>query len=385
MIPKMNKVMVVNFNQVDNETTDIEIYDDIAKKKSYDWWTDKEGTEVTPENFKAQLNDVSTPNICVRINSNGGSIDAANAICVAIREAKAKGKKVTCKIDGVCASAAVQIALSCDDRQMYDGAIMMIHDPMSLCYGYYNAGELSKTIEALNKYKDTIINQYEKETNLSREECSKLMEETTYMTADEAVEKGFVHSIMFEQSEEDALNNIDYGVINCANNSIPDAIKKKIALNKSTKKDMKGKKGANKMENIKNVQDLTTAYPDLVNQIKEEGAKAERERIQAIDKLQGKVSNEELDKAKYVDFSDAQTVAFNALSNGTAIAPKPEPQEPQNQAGANILNAMAGENPQVGGVVNSGNEISGSEEEKQANAEFINKVVSAQLKAMGRA
>ena len=79
---------------------------------------------------------------------------------------------------------------------------------------------------------------------------------------------------------------------------------------------------------IKNVADLTTNYPELVNQIKaeaiveaensaiEKGVMQERARIQAIDEMAGKISDELLNKAKYETFDTAEKVAMEAIKTG---------------------------------------------------------------------
>lgn len=79
---------------------------------------------------------------------------------------------------------------------------------------------------------------------------------------------------------------------------------------------------------IKNKADLEKAYPNLINEIKadviasvshEDAVKAERERIKAIDEMQGKVDMEVLNRAKYETFDTAEKVAFEAIKNGNFV------------------------------------------------------------------
>ena len=96
-----------NFNTLDDnsDTTELMLYSDIADKQEFDWWTGEKSSAVTPKAFREEMNAIESNNICVRINSNGGSVFAASAIATMLREAQENGKTVTCKIDGICASA----------------------------------------------------------------------------------------------------------------------------------------------------------------------------------------------------------------------------------------------------------------------------------------
>ena len=79
---------------------------------------------------------------------------------------------------------------------------------------------------------------------------------------------------------------------------------------------------------IKTVADLTTHYPELVNQVKadaiaearnsavEEGVQKERKRLQSIDEMAGKISDKLLNKAKYETFDTAENVAVEAIKTG---------------------------------------------------------------------
>ena len=90
----MNKILKKfwNINLIDNDNADVLIYDEIAMKTSQDFWTGAEGTEVTPKAFRDDLEGIMANNICVRINSGGGDVFAAESIATAIKDERAKGK-----------------------------------------------------------------------------------------------------------------------------------------------------------------------------------------------------------------------------------------------------------------------------------------------------
>lgn len=357
-----------NFLPESNGKTTIEIFDKIASKKSVDSWAGKEGSEVTPSDFQEKLNAVSTKDIVIRMNSGGGEVTAANVIAVALQEARQSGKHIVCHIIGMCASAAVQIAISCDEVLIHESALMMIHNPKCFAWGYYETKDLKSLEGMLSAVKNGILNYYDKKTGLSRDELSALMDAETYMDGREAVEKGFADSLMFEEEEEQEVVDRIKTVVNCYDFSrVPDRYKA-VAVNTITQTQTQTK-GENEMD-IKNVADLTTHFPELVNQVKaeavadaknaaiEEGVRQERSRLQAIDEMAGKVSDELLHKAKYETFDTAEKVAMEAIKTGAFN-------------NAAVLNGMAEEGAAAAGVgsaVNTGNGDPAGGAEKNATA-----------------
>lgn len=314
-----------NFLPEQDGNTTIEIFDAIANKRSKSFWSDTEGNEVTPTDFQEKLTAVATKNITIRMNSGGGEVSAANAIAVAIQEARQAGKHVTCKIVGMCASAAVQIAMVCDEVIAHESSLIMIHNPKAGLFDYYESKELRSIDNMLTAVKNGILNYYEKKTGMARDELSTLMDEETYMDGREAVDKGFADSLMFDEGKEDVVDRIQ-SVVNCNDFlHIPEKYRN-VAVN-TISKQANSENGGTEME-IKNVADLTTNYPELVNQIKaeaiveaensaiEKGVMQERARIQAIDEMAGKISDELLNKAKYETFDTAEKVAMEAIKTG---------------------------------------------------------------------
>lgn len=300
--PKISKDKFWKFVNLNDEETELQLYSDIASSRS--WWDDDES--VTPKLFISELKAVNGNNICVRINSNGGDVFAANAIAVALEEAAKNGKNVTCKIDGICASAAVRVALACSKISIANGAYMMIHKPANVLWGYYNADDMRKLADTLDTIQSGIVDAYVARTGLSEKECSKLMDKETWFTAKEAVEKGFADEILFANGENEDDDGVTIDRIKTAfvasavasdYSNVPKALKEAFA-NKQNKKEEEG----NPME-IKNYEDFKTAYPDLAanveNKAAENAVKAERDRIQALDNLAGKIDPELINEAKY--------------------------------------------------------------------------------------
>lgn len=370
-----------NFHPASGDETVIDIFDAIANKQSEDFWTGEKGSEVTPKDFEEKLNAVTTKNITVRMNSGGGEVTAANVIAVAIQECRKAGKNVVCKVVGMCASAAVQIAISCDKVQIHESALMMIHDPKSMLRGFYGVQDLSPVNGMLTAVKNGIINYYEKKTGKSRDDLSALMSAETWMDGREAVENGFADELMFEEDEPgtEVANRISRVFNSCSFATIPEKYRG-VATNT-----INNEKGANEME-IKNVADLTAKFPELVNQVKEiavneahaaavqEGVKQERDRLKAIDELAGKVSNDLLNRAKYDTFDTAEKVAVEALKTGAF----------NNTA---VLNGMKQETApanNVAGAANNGVGGAPATDPKKSATDHAQNVAAAYFQKMGK-
>lgn len=163
---------------------DIYIYGEIANEKYF--VSDKTAFEF------AQELESCTGDVTLHINSMGGSIFAAVAIGNCI---KSSGKKVICRIDGICASAATIISSSCSEVIMANNALMMIHEPFVNLFDLYKAEDLQKIVESLDKIQKSIVTIYAEKTGKSELELINLMKEESWFSAEEAVLNKFADSI----------------------------------------------------------------------------------------------------------------------------------------------------------------------------------------------
>lgn len=173
-----------------NNSADLLLYGPISESS---WW----GDEITPKQFAddlAALGDVGEIN--VRINSGGGDVFAGQAIHSMLKRHAAN---VTVYIDGLAASIASIIAMAGDTVIMPKGAMMMVHNPWTCAWG--DSEELRKSADTLDKVRESLISVYEDKTGMSRDDITALMDEETWLTAEEAVEKGFA-----DQVEEMAIS-----------------------------------------------------------------------------------------------------------------------------------------------------------------------------------
>jgi ATP-dependent protease ClpP protease subunit len=124
--------------------------------------------------------------ITVRINSGGGDALEGVAIYNALKNHKGK---VTVVVDSVAASAASIIMMAADDRAVSPGSFVMIHEPSTFSGG--TSEDHEATAEVLDKVAAQMADIYSAATGMSAKDVRKLMKDETWMTAEEAVEKGF--------------------------------------------------------------------------------------------------------------------------------------------------------------------------------------------------
>lgn len=178
---------------VEPESAELRIDGDIVDDEDawlYDWFGDP---HAAPSEMRDALAELGQRPLTVWIDSYGGSTFAGIGIYNAL---KAYPGRVSVLIDSKAMSAATIIAMAGDTVEMTPGAIFMIHNPWTSAIGY--ADEMRKTADVLDTVKDAIINVYTQRTHLSREHISELMDEETYMSAQQAVDLGFADSIRQE-------------------------------------------------------------------------------------------------------------------------------------------------------------------------------------------
>lgn len=165
---------------------EIYIYGDIVSSK----WDETDVTAVDFKNELNQLGDVSE--IDVHINSAGGNVFEGHAIYNMLKMHKAK---VNIYVDALAASIASVIAMSGDTIFMHKNSFMMIHNSWIMTLG--NSKDLRQTADLLDKTDQSSNNAYlDKATNLSEAELKQLLEAETWLTADEALEKGLADEIL---------------------------------------------------------------------------------------------------------------------------------------------------------------------------------------------
>ena len=184
----MPQWLTVN-NKADTEPVEILIYDQIGK----DWF---DGSGVQANEFAAALKEIPKDReIVVAINSPGGNVWDGLAI---YHQLKARGEKVTTRVDGLAASIASIIALAGHDVQIPANALYMIHDPSGVCMG--TAKDMETMAAELDKHADVLAGIYAAKTGGRAEDMRALMRAETWMTGEEAQSGGFADTLTDEIS-----------------------------------------------------------------------------------------------------------------------------------------------------------------------------------------
>lgn len=182
---------------------DFYIYDAIFRGYKFNWATGEiKESETSADYFKKALagaEDIEKINLY--INSIGGSIFEAISICNQLKRHKAH---VTVYVDGFAASAASVIAMAGDEIIMPKNTVMMIHNPIfSEVTG--NAKELRKMADDLDKIAIMAVESYLAKAGdkLQKEALLKMLDEETYLTAEQCVEYGLADKYTDEDADMD--------------------------------------------------------------------------------------------------------------------------------------------------------------------------------------
>lgn len=138
-----------------------------------------------------KLVDDGSVKFIVAINSPGGDVFDGFAIHNALVRL---GDRCTVRIDGLAASAASVIACGGSHVVMAENAMMMIHNPWTFAYG--EADDLRKTADMMDKARDGILASYRRKApSISDVDLIKMLDEETWLTAEEAVALGLADTI----------------------------------------------------------------------------------------------------------------------------------------------------------------------------------------------
>lgn len=149
----------------------------------YNWF----GIEaVSPNAISAALAEANGDDVVIRINSNGGDIFAGSEIYDLISSYEGN---VLIRIVGMAASAASVIAMAAESEIAPTG-LMMIHNVSSYASGDYR--DMEHSAEVLKEANRSIMAAYREKTGMSEDELLSLMDNETFMSADTAIEFGFV-------------------------------------------------------------------------------------------------------------------------------------------------------------------------------------------------
>lgn len=165
--------------ETEKDVADLYIFGDITT-----WpWDEKDRDAY---GIVKELREVEANTINVHINSYGGDVSEGLAIYNTLKNHKAQ---IVTICDGFACSAASVIFMAGDIRIMNEASLLMIHNPWTCACG--NAEDFRKRAEDLDKIAQASVNAYMSKVNVSEEEIKKLLNDETWITAQEGLNMGF--------------------------------------------------------------------------------------------------------------------------------------------------------------------------------------------------
>ena len=197
------------------------------------------GWDITPDSVKAELD--KQKEVSILIDSGGGEVFAGLTIYNLL---KSHPFPVHVEIVGMAGSIASVIALGGDSISISETAKFFIHNALTPMTGG-NAEDLRDQADTLEMISDTIRGVYEGKTKLGDDKLKQLMAEETILSAQEALDLGFVDQIINPVAIAAKYNSINMktikdlkivaraigerlGLKNESGEEIPDSIKEQI-------------------------------------------------------------------------------------------------------------------------------------------------------------
>lgn len=164
----------------DKEVAEIHIDGEIVSEKLWD-------SDVSATDFRDSLKELGpVKTINMSINSPGGSVFDGIAIYNMLKKNPAT---VNVTVEGLAASIASVIAMAGDTLTMDTGSMLMIHNPFTMAVG--NASELREMADTLDQIRESSVDIYHEKTGIDKEAIKSVMDNETWLTADEAITAGW--------------------------------------------------------------------------------------------------------------------------------------------------------------------------------------------------
>lgn len=164
--------------------------DDDEEKVENEVKTGKDLKKILDSNKDASLIDIY-------INSLGGNVFEALSIYNTLKRTRAYRRVF---IDGIAASAASVIAMAGNAVYMPKSSMMMIHNAWTVAQG--NAKELRKTADDLDICNSVMSEAYMEKFKGTEDELKKLLDDESFLTADQCLEYGLCTKITDNMDEE---------------------------------------------------------------------------------------------------------------------------------------------------------------------------------------
>lgn len=145
---------------------------------------------ISADDFRAVLAEHDGQDVTIHLNSEGGSVTDGLSIYNAISQHEGE---VTIHIDALAASIATVICCAADRVIMNSNAKFMIHRAWTVAMG--NCVDFRKMANIMEMLDGDIAGVYEDRTEIPKDELLAMMDEETWLNAEEAMSHGFIDAV----------------------------------------------------------------------------------------------------------------------------------------------------------------------------------------------
>lgn len=213
---------------------------------------------VNAQSFISEIKDYKNTPLNVHLNCVGGDVFEGMAIYNVLKKRSAR---TTVYIEGIAASMGSVVALAADEVIMAENSLFMIHNAWGGAMG--EADDLKRTAGVLEKISNEIASIYVKKTNLPLNEVKEMMDEETWLNAQEALDLGFINSV------SDAIKVAAKYDVSKFKNITDEEIKNKLSIN------LKSKTMTDELKNWFNAK-----IEDIITRAKSDDVNVEAEEIE---------------------------------------------------------------------------------------------------------
>jgi ATP-dependent Clp protease, protease subunit len=227
-----------------------------------------DSTTTSYKSFRNEIDKVKAKTYNVIINSVGGHVGDAMAIHDLLIDLQAKGKTVNTIGRGIVASSATLILMAGKNPEMSANSWFMMHTVSSGVHG--TVDQVENYAVTMRKFNDSIRDLYAEKSGMRKEEVTKLMNAETWLSANEAKDKGLIASVTGSVAFQNLISKEQWDYSNTAVlNSYNSSVKQTSQLDDMKK--LITDWGTNLMNAIKgiSVTDKTTQQ-ELLNSISEQ-------------------------------------------------------------------------------------------------------------------
>lgn len=169
----------------------------------YKWYYNYLEIDSTCPNDVSKIVNQANPgdDINVYINSPGGRVEVGSEIYTLLRDASSRCNVKIYIVGEACSAASV--AACAAHCTMSPTALMMVHCVSSGVRG--NHLDMEHMAEVLRTADRAMCTAYTEKTGMTEQEALEMMEHETWLTAQQAKERGLVDEVMFEEPEPEEI------------------------------------------------------------------------------------------------------------------------------------------------------------------------------------